>query len=114
MPQFDKFKGKIINVRYSKAEQKAMDQSIRDQLVEYDKEHAKDIESIVLDILHEESGFGAVRAERVFEKLHPRLLELFNRYGAGQTDEDRERLANLKKIGIDIERWSGQYGGEKS
>lgn len=114
MPRFEKYRGKIIKVIYSKEEQKAMDQSIREQLVEYDKEHAKDIESLMLDILHDESGFGAVRAERVFEKLHPRLLELFNRYGAGQTDEDRERLANLKKIGIDIERWSGQYGGEKS
>jgi len=105
MPQFDRFKGKIINVRYSKAEQEAMDKSIREQLVEYDKEHAKDIESIVLDLLHEDCGFGAVRAERVFEKLHPALLELFDRYGAGQTEEDRERLLRLKKHGIDIERW---------
>jgi hypothetical protein len=117
MPRFEKYRGKIIKVIYSKEEQRAMDQSIRDQLVEYDKEHAKDIESIVLDILHDESGFGAVRAERVFEKLHPRLLELFNRYGAGQTDEDKERLAKLQKLGIDIGRWSVQYegeGGEKS
>ena len=53
----------------------------------------------------------------MFEKLHPRLLELFNRYGAGQTDEDKERLAKLQKFGIDIGRWSVQYegeGGEKS
>ena len=52
MPRFEKYRGKVIKVIYSKEEQKAMDQSIRDQLVEYDKEHAKDIESIVLDILH--------------------------------------------------------------
>lgn len=106
MPQFDKFKGKIINVRYSKAEQKAMDQSIREQLVEYDKEHAKDIESLVLDIMHDEFGFGESRAKRVFDRLHPALLELFNRYGAGQTAEDIERLNRLQKIGIDICEWS--------
>lgn len=106
MPRFEKYRGKIIKVIYSKEEQRAMDQSIREQLVEYDKEHAKDIESLVLDILHEECGFGEVRARRVFEKLHPALLELFDRYGAGQTEEDRERLARLQKIGINIEGWS--------
>lgn len=108
MPQFDKYKGKIINVRYSKAEQKAMDQSIREQLVEYDKEHAKDIESIVLDILHDEFGFGRERAKRAYDRLHPALLELFNRYGAGRTEEDKQRLANLQKIGIDICKWSAE------
>lgn len=106
MPQFDRFKGKIINVRYSKAEQQAMDQSIREQLVEYDKEHTKDIESLVLDIMHDEFGFGRERAKRVYDRLHPALLELFNRYGAGQTTEDLERLNRLQKIGIDIRGWS--------
>lgn len=106
MPQFDKFKGKIINVRYSKAEQKAMDQSIREQLVEYDKEHAKDIESLVLDIMHDEFGFGKERAKRAYDRLHPALLALMDRYGAGQTAEDVERLNRLHKIGIDIRGWS--------
>lgn len=108
MPQFDKFRGKVINIRYSKEEQRAMDQSIREQLVEYDREHAKDIESIILDILHEDSGFGRERAKRVYDKLHPALLELFNRYGAGQTEEDKERLNKLKKFGIDIEGWCSE------
>ena len=106
MPRFEKYRGKIIKVIYSKEEQRAMDQSIREQLVEYDKEHAKDIESIVLDILHDESGFGRERAKRIYDRLHPALLGLFDRYGAGQTDEDKERLGRLQKIGIDIENWS--------
>lgn len=109
MPRFEKYRGKIIKVIYSKEEQKAMDQSIREQLVEYDKEHAKDIESLVLDILHEDCGFGRERAKRVYDKLHPALLELFDRYGAGQTEEDRERLLRLKECGIDLKNWQWKF-----
>ena len=105
MPRFEKYRGKVIKVIYSKEEQKAMDQSIREQLVEYDKEHAKDIESLMLDILHDEFGFGESRARRAWERFHPRLLELMDRYGAGETSEDRKRLGRLSNLGINVERW---------
>ena len=56
MPMFKKAGGKIFGVQFNKAEQKALDQEIKKQIVEHDHRFDIDKESMILWMLHTEFG----------------------------------------------------------
>lgn len=60
---FKKAGGSIFGVSLNKAEQKALDQEIKRQIVENDHRFDMDKESMILWMLHTEFGFGPQAAE---------------------------------------------------
>lgn len=100
--------GKIFGAALTAAEKKALRLEIERQTAEFDREHAREIEAMVLWGLHEEFGFGVVRLKRFHDIFGKLLLELLERYDmAGGDSNDRLWLCTrkLKDAGIDISEW---------
>lgn len=52
-----KNRGKVYGASFSHNEQKAIEMEIKNQLADYDKNHAKELSAMVLWVLHTEFGF---------------------------------------------------------
>lgn len=107
MPFFKKAFGKIYNVEYSRAEQKAMNMEIQRQCAEYDRKHMDEIDAMILWTLHKEFGFGEARLKRFHDAFIDRFKEMTERF---EIDDDEGLLwiytKMLKEEGIDISSWS--------
>ena len=60
----------IFGVQLNKAEQKAMDQEIRRQIVDNDRRFDMDKESSILWALHTQFGFGPKRLKKAWELFY--------------------------------------------
>ena len=103
-----KIGGKVYGAQFTTAEKKAMDIEIRKQLAKHDAEYANELESLILQHLHEEFGFGPKRLRQFYDTFAVRLDELIKHYE--MTDSDMVWLCTykLKQYGIDIEKWNEQ------
>lgn len=75
MPMFKKSGGKIFAVQFNKAEERALDQEIKKQIVENDRAFDMDKESSILWMLHTQFGFGPKRLKKWLEAVLCRNLE---------------------------------------
>lgn len=75
MPMFKKSGGKIFAVQFNKAEERALDQEIKKQIVENDRAFDMDKESSILWMLHTQFGFGPKRLKLAVEAVLCRNLE---------------------------------------
>lgn len=75
MPMFKKSGGKIFAVQFNKAEERALDQEIKKQIVENDRAFDMDKESSILWMLHTQFGFGPKAPEAGVEDVLCRNLE---------------------------------------
>lgn len=105
MPIFKKAGGKIFGVQFSKAEERAMNQAINEQIVENDRAFEMDKESSILWLLHTEFGFGSKRLKQAWGPIHKGNRELREYYLMGPEDEGWLSRRQLKSIGCDIEEW---------
>lgn len=64
MPIFKKSGGKIFGVQFNKAEQRALDHAINEQIVRNDLAFDMDKESSILWMLHTQFGFGPQAPEK--------------------------------------------------
>ena len=62
MPMFKKSGGKIFAVQFNKAEERALDQEIKKQIVENDRAFDMDKESSILWMLHTQAFEAGVEA----------------------------------------------------
>ena len=69
MPMFKKSGGKIFAVQFNKAEERALDQEIKKQIVENDRAFDMDKESSILWMLHTQFGFGPKRLKLLCRNL---------------------------------------------
>ena len=69
MPMFKKSGGKIFAVQFNKAEERALDQEIKKQIVENDRAFDMDKESSILWMLHTQFGFGPKAPEAGVEAV---------------------------------------------
>lgn len=100
---------KIYGASLSSSEQKALEKEIQRQLGEYDQKNTKEIDAIVLWILHEEFGFGISRLKRFHDILTQRLKELSEYYEMDEKDQSLLCSVKLKSYGIDLENWGDGY-----
>lgn len=77
---FKKNKGKIYATEFSKSERRAMEKEFAKEFAEFDKAHAKEIDALVLWVLHEEFGFGPTRMKRFYKAFMPAMRDLLKRY----------------------------------
>lgn len=75
MPMFKKSGGKIFAVQFNKAEERALDQEIKKQIVENDRAFDMDKESSILWMLHTQFGFGPKRLKLAWKLFYAETLK---------------------------------------
>ena len=104
---FKKSGSQVFGVELSKAEKKALDREIRNQLAEYTRKNANEVDAMFLWYLHQEFGFGPERLKRVHHGFMPLIEELCRRYEMNDEGDDIWLCTKLlKDYGIDIEEWN--------
>lgn len=105
MPTVIKSSGKIVGGKLSIQEKKALDIEVRKAIAEMDKKNTREIDAMVLWVLHEQFGFGPGRLRRFHDNFVKSLDKLLERYE--MLPEDRIWLCTreLKKYGIDLDKW---------
>lgn len=102
MPMFKKSGGKIFGVQFNKAEERALDQEIKKQIVENDRAFDMDKESSILWMLHTQFGFGPKRLKLAWKLFYAETLKLREYYLMDQEDDGWLVRKKLKDIGCDI------------
>ena len=102
MPMFKKSGGKIFAVQFNKAEERALDQEIKKQIVENDRAFDMDKESSILWMLHTQFGFGPKRLKLAWKLFYAETLKLREYYLMEQADDGWLARKKLKDIGCDI------------
>ena len=112
MPMFKKSGGKIFAVQFNKAEERALDQEIKKQIVENDRAFDMDKESSILWMLHTQFGFGPKRLKKAWELFYSETRKLREYYQMDPADDGWLARQKLKEIGCDIEEWYRKEGGK--
>ena len=93
---------RIFGANLTVAEDKAMNMAIQQQLAIMNEKNAKEIDAIILWIIHEEFGFGHTRLKRFYKKFVKGVRELNARYGLDYGERVWLCTNRLKEYGIDI------------
>lgn len=83
-----------------------MNMEIQRRFSEFDKKNTREIDAMVLWVLHEVFGFGPTRLRRFYQAFGGQIEDLAERYQ--MTDNgDRVWLCThkLKEYGVDLEEW---------
>lgn len=112
MPIFKKSGGKIFGAQFNKAEQRALDHAINEQIVRNDLTFDMDKESSILWMLHTQFGFGPKRLKKAWDLFYAETRKLREYYLMDQADEGWLARQKLKEIGCDIEEWYREEGGK--
>ena len=112
MPIFKKSGGKIFGVQFNKAEQRALDHAINEQIVANDRAFDMDKESSILWMLHTQFGFGPKRLKMAWELFYSETRQLREYYQMDPADDGWLARQKLKEIGCDIEEWYREEGGK--
>ena len=112
MPMFKKSGGKIFAVQFNKAEERALNQEIKKQIVENDRAFDMDKESSILWMLHTQFGFGPMRLKLAWKLFYAETRKLREHYLMEQADDGWLACKKLKDIGCDIEEWYREEGGK--
>ena len=100
MPMFKKSGGKIFAVQFNKAEERALDQEIKKQIVENDRAFDMDKESSILWMLHTQFDFGPKRLKLAWKLFYAETLKLREYYLMDQEDDGwlARQCLNLGKM----------------
>lgn len=90
-----------------KAGDRAIQEEIRKQITEYDKEYEMNLNALALYVLRVHLGFGKKRLRRfwdAFNAEHKALREWYLLDSPGDAEFMAKR--ELRKIGVDVEEWA--------
>lgn len=89
------------------AERKAMNVEINRQIAESERQHANDLDALILYALHVHLGLGKKRLRRFYEAFTAEHNKLIEHY---EMPDDNAWLANmkLKEIGVDVAAWNAE------
>ena len=95
--------GKIFGATLTAAEKKAMEIEIRAEMAEYHKKHYREIDAIILWVLHEQERYGKIKLKRFYKSFVPAIDNLLKRYEMDTSECAWLCTRKLKEIGIDLE-----------
>lgn len=95
----------IYGAKLTAAEKKAMNMEIQRQLAEYDEKHMREIDALILWVLHTQFGFGKERLKRFYDGFSDSMHDLIDRYSMDVSDNVWLCTKQLKDAGIDLEEW---------
>ena len=104
MPMFKKSGGKIFAVQFNKAEERALDQEIKKQIVENDRAFDMDKESSILWMLHTQFGFGPKRLKLAWKLFYAETRKLREHY----LMEQCSRTASCPRLMIPATNFSAE------
>ena len=107
---FRKAAGKIFGVTFNKAEEKAINKALGEQIVEMDRQMELDRDSSILWMLHEQFGFFHDRLFKAWKLMYADSKKLQARYEMGPDDAGWLCRQKLKEYGVDLERWYKDEG----
>lgn len=85
--------------------QKALNKEINEELVKANDRFYKDEVSVILWVLHQLTGWGAIRLKRYFDTYTPAWEELKRHYQVSDDDVPWITKKLLKDIGVDLDEW---------
>lgn len=112
MPMFKKSGGKIFAVQFNKAEERALDQEIKKQIVENDRAFDMDKESSILWMLHTQFGFGPKRLKLAWKLFYAETLKLREHYLMDQEDDGWLARQKLKGMGVILKNGTEKKEGK--
>ena len=101
-----KLGSRIIGADLTAGEKKALEIEIRKELAEYDRKHTREVDAIILWLLHERFGFGPKRLKEVYDAFGEHVDALVNRYELNRADTIWLCTKKLKEYGVDLEEWA--------
>lgn len=113
MPVFKKSGGKIFGVQFNKAEEKALNAAISEQIVANDRKYDMDKEASILWMLHTKFGFGPKRLKKAWTLFYSETVELRKYYSLEQSDDGWLARKKLTGIGCNLEDWYREYEERK-
>lgn len=92
----------------SKAEKKAMMAEINRQTIIADQKHHLDLDALILWALHvhPNTRFGKKRLRRFYDDFERIYQDLIDYYKSGKGEAAWVAHQELKKIGVDVKKWS--------
>lgn len=86
----------------------AIESAIKAQIAIYEREHALDVDAMILYALHTHLGFGKDRLRKFFDAFINDHKALIAHY---EMPDDGAYLSRvkLKEIGVDVEEWNKEY-----
>ena len=103
--------GKVTGATFTKAEQKAFEIEMKRQIHAQEQQYCNDKDALILYVLHAHLGFGKKRLREFYEAYSRELKKLTEYYEMPDDDVYLARL-KLKEIGVDIEAWNKETGGD--
>ena len=102
--------GRVFGADLTAAEKRAMQIEINRQIAESDRQHANDIDAMVLYVLHTHLGFGKKRLRRFYEAFIVEYNKLIEHY---EMPDSGAWLADvmLKQTGVDVAAWNAEQEG---
>lgn len=103
--------GKVYGASLTAAEKKAMNIEIQKQLAEYNRKHEREIDSMILWVLHERFGFGPQRLKQFYDEFASSIDKLVTRYELDDSDQVWLCTHMLKEYGVDLDEWRNERKG---
>ena len=86
----------------------AIESAIKAQIAVYEREHALDVDAMILYALHTHLGFGKDRLKKFFDAFINDHKALIAHYEMPNDGAYLSRV-KLKEIGVDVEEWNKEY-----
>lgn len=97
--------GKVYGAHFTATEKKAMNMEIQKQLAELNRKHEREIDSMILWVLHSQFGFGPERLKRFYNTFAASIEKLLGQYEMDDSDQIWLCTHLLKEYGVDLDKW---------
>lgn len=109
---FNRIGKKIRNVKFTDAEQAALNEEIQRQVVEQERKYEVEECAGVLWVLKSEFGFSGPKLKRAMLLILEHRRELERHYEMDKGDGGWLALRKLRDCGVDVEAWYNEFGAE--